>query len=263
MNAAPLKTPKRLEETLPSPRALDVLALSYRSLVADYYWLKSLSQFGDKRMERGNYPNLIALMRRVVHLDPKFKDAYHFAGTALTVQQLDPKPSIEILERGKRELPNDWRVAFLLGFNRYYFEHDYLGGAQALADAAKLPGAPSYTGALATRLTAEANAPEVGLAMLNTLEQGVTDETLKATYAERRKLLTLELQLKVMNEAVRTFQARHNAPPASLQALVAEQLIPFVPEEPLGGSFYLAEGVVKTTNDEARLRLLDKPGAKP
>jgi len=260
LEASPLPQVTTLEEALPSIPVLRVAALGYAPLVADYYWLRSLNEFGQNRMVRARYPNLIALMSRVLALDHKFLRAYHFAGTALTVKELDPAPSIAMLEQGLVERPDDWYIAFLLGFNRYYFAHDLAGAARALALAARSPEAPPITGPLAARLAAASGEPEVGLTLIDSILETVTDETLRRDYLERRRLLELEVALRALNQASARFTDDHRRPPADLRELVTAGLLREVPPEPLGGRFYLdAAGVVRTTNDAQRLRLHETP----
>jgi hypothetical protein len=260
-----LPMPSTVTETLPSLRALEALSLGYRSLAADYYWLRAISHFGDKRMNDFNYPNLAALMQRVLGLDPYFAAAYHFAGTALTLKGMDPGPSIELLEQGLKARPDDWQIPFLLGFNAYYFRGDLLTGARALAVAAKNPKAPPIAGVLATRLAAEAQAPEIGLTLIESILPTIKDDKLRAEYESRRQLLELETHLKYLNQAAVRYELANGRTPARLEDLLAPGLLTSLPSEPLGGHYYVdAEGRVRTTNDSKRLRLSPTTrGVKP
>ncbi len=262
LDRAALREPNDPRETLPSPEALRFLSLSYKSLVADYYWMRAISHFGTTEMHEVLYPNLEPFLRRVVALDPYFSHAYFMAGTALTLEGMDLTASLELLEVGMRyrgnlddDIPDDWRIPFLLGFNAYFFAHDYARATRALALAARLPGAPEVAGPLATRIAAEAGEPEIGLHFIDTILDSVTDDTVRQTYLERRTLLLLELRLKILNQAAQEYVARTGQAPAALQDLVRAGILKSLPEEPLGGRFFLVEGVVRTSSDARRLRL--------
>jgi tetratricopeptide (TPR) repeat protein len=251
-----ISTTSRLRETLPSEEALQLLSLTYKPLVADYYWLRSLNEFGNTRLQHAGLPNLEALVRRVIALDPYFETAYFFAGTALTVRGLDPHAAIELLERGLVYRPDSWRVAFLLGFNAYYFAGDYEKAAHAMARAAALPKAPPVAGPLATRLAAEAGKPEIGIRMIDSLLEGITDDKLRVTYIERRKLLVVELHLRWLQEAVDHYLTTKGQCPASLDALLASGQLREIPKEPLGGTYSLgADCRVQSSSNRERLRL--------
>lgn len=243
-------------EALPTIRALDLVSLGYRSFVADYYWLRTILHFGDKAMHAEHYPNLAPFLDRVVALDPYFTTAYLFAGNVLSLKGQDAARACELLERGTQFRPDDWQLHFLLGFLRYYHFRDYARGAESLARAAKLDGAPPYTGMLAARLSAEAQIPEVGITLVDAMLERVTDPQVRAEYEERRRLLELEMYLRLLNEAVERFRRSHGKPPVSLDALVAVGILRNVPPEPLGGTYLVSpDGLVTTTNEDKRLRL--------
>jgi hypothetical protein len=260
-----LPVPPTLKATLPSEEALGLLSLGYKSLAADYYWLRAIYEFGDPRLARAKYPNLVALTERVLALDPYYVTAYYFAGTALTVEELDPRTSIDMLARGMRYRPDAWQVPFLLGFNLYYFEHDYAGAAQALAHAATLKGAPAITGPLATRLAAQAGKPEIGLSLIDSMLEQITDKKLRELYAERRRLLQLELELGWLETAIERFVATAGRRPKDLEELEEVGLVKTLPDDPLGGRYYVDdEGHAATTSEGQRLRLSPRvTGAKP
>ena len=64
------------KEVMPSTEAARLISLGYDNLVADYYWLRAISHFGDRRMHAYDYPNLLGLMELVLALDPKFISGY-------------------------------------------------------------------------------------------------------------------------------------------------------------------------------------------
>ena len=256
MDRLDIPRPATLKETLPSEEAVKLLSLGYKSLAADYYWLRALNEFGDSAHTRAKYPNLEALMRRVLALDPYFVAAYRFAGTALTVQELDPKVAIELLSRGMEFRPDAWQVPFLLGFNLFYFAHDYAAAATALAKAAMLPGAPEISGPLATRLAAEAGRPEIGLALVDLMLETTTDDKLRAMYEERRDLLELEVEMEELDKIVKQYNEIEGHAPKRLDDLRRAGLINAIPQDPLGGSFYVDDhGNAATTSESKRLRV--------
>jgi hypothetical protein len=249
-------------EIMPSVEALELLSLGYRELVADYYWLRAISHYGDRDMHHANYPNLAPMLDRVLRLDPHFVEAYIFAGTALTTNQMDPKPAVALLKRGMQYRPDVWKIPFLLGFNAYYFLGDYALAAQSLGVAAKLPGAPDYTGELAARLAAEAGQPEIGIRLIDALLEQTEDQNLRAEYEQRRTLLEFEWQLRTLDALLGDFAAKHGRLATDFKELVAAGLVSAAPTDPFGGAYYIdANGKTRSPNEERRLRLA--PEARP
>lgn len=251
-----------LREALPTAAATRLMSLGYHSLLADYYWLRSISHFGTTEMHAAAYPNLEPLIRLVLGLDPYFRAAYILAGTALTVRGQDPQASVELLKQGLQYRGQDWRIGFLLGFNQYHFLGQYAEAARVFAKTATLPGAPDHLGPLAARLAAEAGEPELGLQLMADVLRVTDDPKMREVYEQRRTLLELELHLKWLNRAAAEFRIRHGRPPQGLAELVRVKMLTGIPQEPLGGRFFVGtDGTVQTTNDAARLRLPAKAKA--
>ncbi len=249
-----------VEETLASNHATRALSLGHYALAADYYWLRALGHFGDYRMHGLLYPNLEPFLTRATALDPYFASIYKLAGTALTLKGMDVSLSNRILERGLDYRPDVWEIPFYLGFNLYYFDHDFARAAELFSRAAELEGAPPYTAGLATRLAAEAGRPEVGLAVVDSILAGLDPEdeenkALREEYEQRRTLLLLEVELAALNRTLEAYVRNQGRAPASLQEMVDAGYLKYIPEEPLGGGYYLSGDRVMTSNDERRLKL--------
>lgn len=252
------RRPARLIAAAPpaSPAALRLMALGYRQLAADLFWLRAISHFGDRQAHAQNYPQLGPLLTAVVGLDPDFLAAYIFAGSSLTLAHMDHALAMRLLAQGVAQRPEIWRLPFLLGFNAYYLVGDDGLAAQALSQAARLPEAPEYVGALATRLAAHAGTPEVGLDLVAYMLATTQDPQLQAMYLERQQLLRLEVDLRALQGATAAFQRTHGRPPTHLDQLVEVGLLAAIPEDPLGGAFGLThDGIVTTRHEQARLRL--------
>jgi len=114
-----------------SPEFMARAALSYRSLLADTYWIRSLQHYGrTKRAEGGEkrYDLLFPLLDLTTSLDPRFNIAYRFGSIFLT----EPPPggpgrgdlAITLLKKGLRLQPTRWEFAQDIGFV-YYRARDY------------------------------------------------------------------------------------------------------------------------------------------
>ena len=254
----PRPIPQSLEETLPSENALRLTSLSYATVVADYYWLRALSHFGDSAAHGAQYPNLAPFVRRIVSLDPKFAKAYFFAGAVLTLTGMPYKDSVTLLEQGMKERPDDWRIAYLAGFNAYHFLGDFQRGARYLAVAAKHPNAPPITGALAMRVAAHGGEPELGLQILDQMLELVKNESSQKALEGRRKQLLTELHLRWLNQAAQRYQQQTGEAPTTVDQLVGPDLLREIPPHPNSGTYFMDTNGTVTTDSE---RLLLPPSA--
>lgn len=209
---------------------------------------------------------LARLLTYATDLDPQFAGAYRFAGTALPRHTIDGKAmgvfaAAQILEKGTRERPDDWRISFLLGFIDSFYLGNMAEAARAMKRAARAPGSPAYVGLLATRLAADAG--ELGFAeqMAEEMVAQANEEATRATWSARLADLKMERILRKLEQAVSAFRASRGRPPASLDQLVAAGLVGPLPPEPHGGRWVIdaATGDVGSTG-AARLRVRGRRG---
>ena len=249
---------------MPSTDASKLISLGYENVVADYYWLRAISHFGDRRMHAYEYPNLLSLLELVLALDPKFSAAYFFAGSVLNTSGDHLQEAMELLHKGRLERPDNWRIAYILGFNYYMYYRDFTKAAELFAEAARHPDAPPVLGKLAVKLAAESQNPEVGIAMIDTILADIQDETLREIYLERRSLLMLEQELLSFQKIIDQFTQRFGQPPVALEDLVQTGLLRQLPQnDPVGGTYFISEtGQAATTSEDKRLRLSEEAKEK-
>jgi hypothetical protein len=157
---------------LPHENALKLMALGYREFVADLVWLRAIAYFGEHLQTDRKYRWLDRYLETIIHLDPRFKGVYRYAG-AITMYNLRVitreavQASLHYLEKGYRQFPKDWEFPFMICSN-YLFEMPRFArdaaekqrfqeiGAEYCREASVLPGAlhylPSMAGGVLSRL---------------------------------------------------------------------------------------------------------------
>ena len=123
---------------LPKGQYLKRVSLGYHHLGADLLWLRLVQVLGKKR---------------------NTADEYEWMAHRVDL-------SNRILEKGHEANPTVWRLPFDLGYNHFFYLGDPGKAADYIAQAAHLPGRPSYLPGLATRMYAEAQNPDVALDFL-------------------------------------------------------------------------------------------------
>jgi hypothetical protein len=162
------------EEILHLPRreALRVMSLGYRELAADFVWLRAISYFGDHLQTDRKYRWLDRYLETVIHLDPRFRSVYKYAGavTMYNLRRITKEAVLQsnfYLERGYKLFPDYWEFPFMICSN-YLFEMPRYArdaaekrrfqeiGAEYCREASLLPGAlhylPTMAGGVLTRL---------------------------------------------------------------------------------------------------------------
>jgi hypothetical protein len=243
------------------------------SLVADLTFLEAIQVNGARKtsisLAEGRQDDRILsrLLQYSVDLDPTFRGAYRFAAAALPRHTTDGYASNifaaeQILRAGVRARPDDWQIAFQLGFIESFYLGKMRDAGDAMARAAKLEGAPGFVGLLATRLQAEGGDLDTAEQMAAAMEAQATEDAARETWHERVLDLGVERQLRQIEAAAARYKARTGTAARSVDQLVAARDLPSVPHEPRGGLYVLrADGEAYSTATP-RLRIRGRAGTQ-
>lgn len=91
---------------------------SFRTSLADLYFLSMVQYYGEHVSGDGRFDSLPQMVDLVTRLSPRFTRAYFFAEFAL-LDAKEPGAAYEVLLRGFKENPQDWRFPAHLGFFAY------------------------------------------------------------------------------------------------------------------------------------------------
>jgi len=174
---------------VPSGRILKPLTLGFNQLVADYFWIKTISYFGDHLMSDRKYPWLYHLLELVTTLDPQFIWPYYFGGIILSLEADQVEQSNLILKKAMATHPDVWNFPFYIGFNYWYHYNDPLKAASYIRIAARLPGAPKYLKTFPARLYSEAGTHEAAERFLLEMLKSTQEPRMREKILKRIKEL--------------------------------------------------------------------------
>jgi tetratricopeptide (TPR) repeat protein len=139
---------------------------SFRTSVADAYYLSMVQYYGEHVKGDGRLDSLPQMVDLVTRLSPHFTRAY-VSGAFGLIDAGRPDVAYTILKRGFKENPGDWHFPAYLGYFMYRYgqvDTKDLAAARWYQQAAAIPGAPSYLLRLAAALSAKGG--EQGKAIL-------------------------------------------------------------------------------------------------
>ena len=175
---------------LTNGKVADRLSLSFDSVAADVYWIRTVQYYARERTSTrvvGRYELLSPLLELTTTLDPHFAVAYQFGAIFLA----EPPPdgagrldlAIALLEKGLRVEPR-WQYAEALGFLHYWHGHDLLAAAGEFSRAAKMPNAPPWLGPLTANMLVKGGDREKAKVLFTELAK--SEEKWIRELAERR-----------------------------------------------------------------------------
>jgi tetratricopeptide (TPR) repeat protein len=163
----PEKAPADPRVFVPSPGFFLDFSPSFRTTIADVYYLQMVQYYGEHVKSDGRLDSLPQMADLVTTLSPHFTRAYLFAAFAL-IDAGRVDASYELLKRGFKENPDDWHFPAYLGFFVYRYgqgETKDLVAADWYQKAAAIPGSPSYLPRLAAVLATKGGDTEKAIVM--------------------------------------------------------------------------------------------------
>lgn len=251
--ATPLPTSTARWLYVRSPRVGKLLAMNYSAVVADSYWLRTIQHFGGDRLTNRRerpFELLNPLLDLTTSLDPHFSAAYRFG--AIFLSEKPPggpgraDQAIQLLEKGLRASPDQWKYAHDIGF-----VHLWQGDSQLAADwfrrAETMPDAPNWLGPLAATMMMTGGDRNVARAWLTEMQRTATEDWIRKI-AERRltQLIALD-QIDQLESMVPLFQQRMHRDPTGWSDFQAAGLLRGMPTDPAGSPYvyFPASGKVR------------------
>jgi tetratricopeptide (TPR) repeat protein len=238
---------------VPSARTLRWLSLGHPTLAANLTWLRAVQYMGDPRADERGWDKLRPLVETVTDLDPKHGYAYQTTGVLLAGAGL-LADSNALLEKGVRNVPNRYILPFHRAVNAFMYAGDYAEAGRWFGIAARTPGAPARMREYVVAMYAKGNAAEAAISFLRRLEEEAQDDESRRAIGHQIKRAILERDAGQIEQAVDAWRALYGVAPLVPESLVVEGLLPAVPSDPFGGTYYLdAQGRVRSTVYEKRI----------
>ena len=164
----PARAPASPRVFVPSPRFFLDFSPSFRTSIADLYYLEMVQYYGE-HSKSGQLDSLAAMADLVTSLSPHFLRPYEFGAFAL-IDARRPDLSMKLLEKGFAANPGKWDFPALIAYFAYQYgpgtkQQNDLAGARWYQKAATLPDAPAYLLRLAAVLSGKAGETQKSVIM--------------------------------------------------------------------------------------------------
>ena len=236
---------------LPNEKLLNHFTGGMSSVVANLLWLKCIQYTAEEFHGDNKYIWLDHMTDVITRLDPYFVDVYYYGGIFLAALKADGDASINLLKRGMVHNPDAWilphEIAMVHLLNRRDEPNTPVYATQYLGMAVATGTAPQRVIDLASNIARMHDLDAFERAMWEDMARN-SDERMLRNMAERKLMeIAIEDTCAQLSEAAALFENRHQRLPESLDELVTGGIIEAVPEDPLGGRYFIAEGEVFNT----------------
>jgi hypothetical protein len=234
------------EVLLRSGKMMKAMSLEYAPLMADVYWTRVVQYYGSKSERREqNLDGLWPLLDVATTLDPNLIPAYRFGSTFLA----EPRPvglgrpdlAIQLLERGIRENPEEWRLYQDLG-NVYYFSlHDNQKASDAYVQGSKVPNAAPWMMLMAARIVERGDTRQTSRLLWSEIFDSSQDPTIKDNAKTHLLLLKTDDDREQLNLLIADYAKKMGRSPTSMHDFVAAGILPGQPADPKGFPYVIGK----------------------
>ncbi len=229
---------------IPSPAVVKRMSLGYTGLVADIYWTRAVQYFGRRHHEgAANYYLLPPLLDITTTLDPHLIIAYQFGSVFLAEAPPEgagmPDKAVELVERGIRNNPGDWRLYYNLGFLEYMGRHDPATAARAFSRGAELPGAHPWLKVLAAAMAQHGGDLQTARFLWTKIYETTDDKQIRANAVRHLQALEVDEVVPKLEAVVRAYREEYGSVPVSFMPMVKLGWLRGIPVDPAGHPYKL------------------------
>ncbi|HTV57293.1 MAG TPA: hypothetical protein VMJ93_00310 [Verrucomicrobiae bacterium] len=234
------------ELLLTSGPVLKKLSLGYEALLADIYWTRAVQYYGGWIGDSdAKFQLLWPLLDVTTTLDPHLVVAYRFGAIFLSEPQPigagQPERAVQLVKRGIRENPGEWKLGADLGFLYFWHFHDYVDSAGAYLAASKNPEAPEWVRLMAARMSDRGDALQTSKLVWAEIYQTTTNKEVRRQalqHVEGLKALDDERHLDALSEEFRKKYGRY---PESVEELRDKGYLTGIPRDAHGYPYQMGK----------------------
>jgi hypothetical protein len=228
-----------LEEVIyvQSPGVIKFMSLGYTGLAASIYWTRAVQYFGEKHYAKAKRFDLLPkLLDLTVDLDPHLIPAYSFGSIFLAQQPPEgagmPDKAVQLIERGIRENPDNWRFYYNLGFIHFIERHDYKAAADAFERGAKVPGANPAMKTMAALMEQRAGNTQTARILWTNIYESTDEPIIKQNALTRLVALRVDEDIWNLDHILQKYMEQTKNVPHSWQELISAGFLRGVPTDP-------------------------------
>jgi tetratricopeptide (TPR) repeat protein len=219
-----------------SGESIKKMSLGLEALAADIYWIRTVQYFGRKLFEgpRSSAATanlrmdlLAPLLNIVITLDPQHIQAYRFG--AMFLPERDLPAAIDLVERGIRENPNEWRLYQDIAYIYWQAGNASAAGMQAdnyeksaywFEKGGQVPGAAWWMSDLAGLMRIKGGSRDAARAIYSAYLSS-DDQNVRNQAIERLKQLRSLDEMDAINALLARYKEQTGVCPADLRAVAS------------------------------------------
>jgi hypothetical protein len=222
------------------------LALSFKSVLADIYWIRAIQYFAATRLQHRPIVGedlLYPLLDVTTTLDPSFNIAYRFGAIFLAEAHASgrgqPHLAVKLLDKGFAQNPGKWQYLYDKAFIYYWSYRDHKTAAHWFAEAGKVPDSAEWLPGLAAYMLAQGGDRRSSRFLFQQILATAEHEYMRHTAQWRLEQLDLLDGIDQLNAVLDRYARETGTRATSWQALISRGMLARVPVDLDGKAFLI------------------------
>jgi tetratricopeptide (TPR) repeat protein len=225
------------------PAIIRRLCLSYSSMVADFYWLRTIQYYGGKDRSRQDvrYDLLLPLLKIVTALDPQMVLVYRFGAIFLS----EPRPigagdvpsALQLLDEGIARNPDAWNLLFDKGFIYFWQQKDYNQAAEWFFRASRHPKASPEIEKLAQNTIGRQGDMDTAERLWRRQYEDAPNTKMRLNALRNLTNMQFHRELWTLEWMTDRFYRQEGRFPKSWEELIERGWLKEIPKDPFGENF--------------------------
>jgi len=234
--------------TLPSGKTLRVLSFGYQNLVADMLFIWSI-QFYSSYHLTNIYDYLERVFNVITDLTPQYKEPYIVGAWIMALEAGDVKMAIRLLQKGAKNLPEEWIFDYECGFYAYKNLKDYDLAEKFFASAAAKPSAPHFIQRKRAHMVYMKDNLDYAYKLWMDIYQKAKDRLERSAAQNHLGQIKFEIDKKKLEAKIAQFKSMYNKYPHRLGDLIRAGLIKKIPKDFYGNEYVYdnKKGIITAT----------------
>lgn len=227
---------KNVFVTLPSGKTLKILSFGFHELTADMLFIWTIQFYSTYNLSN-RFDYLENIFNAIIDIEPRYKDVYIVGSWIMALEAKDIEMAIRLLEKGSRNMPDQWIFDYEASFYAYRDLKDYDRAVKYLQEAAKRPGAPSLIRRKEAHLIYMKDDLSQAYAMWVEIYNNATSQLDKDAAFKHLYQIKFEMDKKNLEFLLEQFKQKYTRYPADLTQLVRAGLLKAVPKDFTGQNY--------------------------
>lgn len=227
---------KNVFVALPSGKTLEIVSFGFKDMTADMLFIWAI-QFYSSYNLNNRFDYLENIFNTITDLAPYYKEPYIVGSWIMALENKDIEMAIRLLEKGSRNMSNEWIFDYEASFYAYRNLKDYDRAVKYLQNAAKRPGAPNLIKRKEAHLIYMKDDLSHAYAMWVEIYNNAKTQLDKDAAFKHLYQIKFEMDKKVLENSLDQFKKKYSRYPADLTQLIRSGMLKTIPLDFTGQNY--------------------------